>query len=105
MLNFSLTAEAGSIGPAQQFDAAMFRASSFGPAVLPLLPGQVYALQRSGELHQTYNFAGDESNPGAADGYADLRYSGQAEGRAGFGSLGVAAAMSLFQTRYEPGEA
>jgi len=93
-LNLSLAATASSIGPEQRFNADLFRSSSFGPAVLPLLPGQLYALQRSGELHQSYTFEGDEDNPGSASGYADLHFNGQAEGRAGFGSLGVAASMT-----------
>ena len=93
-LTFSLAATAGSSGPPEQFNADMIRVSNGGPDVLPLLPGQAYALQRSGELHQRYSFQGDQEIPANANGYADLYYSGQTDGRAGFGSLGVAAAMA-----------
>lgn len=69
---------------------------------MPLLPGEVYTLQRSGELHQIYNFDGPDNSSG---GFADLFYSGHVDGRAGFGNLGVAASMA--QTgrgyRYEAG--
>lgn len=92
-LSLSLAATASSTGPQTRFDAGQFLKSTAAGAAA-LLPNQVYALARAGELHQSYSYDGTEDNPGAGSGYADLSYDGAASGRAAFGNLGVAASMS-----------
>lgn len=92
-LNLSLSATASSIGPPAQFDAGRyFQSTAVGAA--GLVPGQVYTLERAGALHQSYSFDGTEDDPGVGNGYADLHYDGQLNGRAAFGNLGVAVAMA-----------
>jgi hypothetical protein len=92
-LALGLSASAGSIGPSEDFDASLYlRSDAVGTGVL--MPAEVYSLQRAGSLNQSHSFEGTEDDPGTASGYADLRYSGTAAGRAGFGNLGVAVALA-----------